>query len=462
MPRLEPSPLPLVHRLSGLCVLAVVACESEPPEDRPDASFQSDASGSVDGAEEPALDPCQVEIEPITMRHGARVEIEFGMEVMATMTQLEASAALEAEAREDAVSVWASYAASAESVTLERTGCNPLTVPIEVRPLEWSLLSSWTPGVDVGPPAREYGAWSIAQLGGRRGLFVVGGFHYFPQQFTPANDVWFYDLERRTWNELDDTGSPLTPGGRFAAGPEANSLLLLGGARIAADGSLETPRQLQIFRYGDGALHWEEAPFSSEGPGSYTGAFVRDAKRDRWLSVCGVDTNELGVHCAVAGYGVSSGWRAIETAGTPPPGRYGFHYAFDQENDRIVLVGGQSGGQGVYGDTWALELAENPPRWVQLFIEDAAVKRRNGAFAYDPKGHRLFLWGGTADGETAVPGLSILRLDRAKESWVHIDTPDSVPSRASGIAAYDEEAQRIVMGFGNARALYTDLYELSL
>ena len=147
-----------------------------------------------------------------------------------------------------------------------------------------------------------------------------------------------------------------------------------------------------------------------------------------------------------------------------PPGRYGFHYAYDEESDRIFVVGGQVGPDNlaIAGDAWALELSESPPRWVRLNEDDDAVRRRNGAFVLDPIGRRLILWGGTDDGATSKPGLSILRIDPGQERWDHVEMPAEIPARTSGLAIYDAANQRAIMGFGNSEAVYTDLYALSL
>ncbi len=407
-------------------------------------------------------DLCQLELPPLELRQGSRLDVDLDPQVMASLSRVSGTEGLETTLRETGLSIRVGYDRLDASLTIERDACEPLTLPVQISPLEWGLLASWDPAVDHGPPAREYGAWSLAHFGGRYGLFVIGGFHYRPRQFTPSNDVWFFDLEAKAWREVDSTGAPVTAGARLAEGPDRNTLLLFGGATLARDGSLDTPAGLRIFQFAESPTSWQDAPHSTESPGSYTGSLIRDTKRARWLSVCGADSVRLGVHCSVSEYTTEGGWGTVSVAGTPPPGRYGFHYALDEENDRVIIVAGQSAGRAVYGDTWALELGEDPPRWVQLFEEDPAVRRRNGAFAHDTTQNRLFVWGGTADGQTPVPGLSVLRLDRDQERWDHIETPDSVPPRASGFATYDREQDRLLMGFGNASALYTDLYSVSL
>ena len=64
--------------------------------------------------------------------------------------------------------------------------------------------------------------------------------------------------------------------------------------------------------------------------------------------------------------------------------------------------------------------------------QDPPIGRRNGAFALDPLGHRLLVWGGTADGATAFPGLYALDLDRGREAWHRVTTEGAPTVRAAG------------------------------
>jgi hypothetical protein len=321
---------------------------------------------------------------------------------------------------------------------------------VRLRPMRWSLVSRWEE--NAGPPAREYFAmWQDEER-----LFVFGGFHYKPKQFTPASDLWELDLKSATWRPLEASGNvPLAPGGRVARAG-AKSLYYFGGATIGEAG-METPPLLRSFDYEK--LAWTDAPNAGGAPGSYTGAFVHDAKRGRWLSVCGVDAS-IGLHCDVHAYTPDKGFAKLAVEGTRPSGRYGFHYALDAERDRLIIHAGQTGTGNLHmsGDTWALEL--EPLRWVKLAdTGDASPIRRNGAWALDEEGRRLFVWGGTSDGRTPVRGIQAFDLDQA--TWTSVETPEEVLPRASGMAVYDRANKRLLLGFGNAAKLYTDIWALS-
>jgi hypothetical protein len=340
------------------------------------------------------------------------------------------------------------------------------TASVDVQPLRWSSVAEWTGNEAEGVPGgREYFAWWLSPSAGEQALYMYGGFAFEPRQFTPRSDLYRFDRRSNVWSQVTQTGPLPAPGGRVAVGADG-AIHYFGGGLPTPDGSIDTQPAF---------LRWSASPagfeaLSAEGaPGSYTGSLLYDRPRDRWLSVCGVDTIALGLHCRVHAYTTAGGWREIEIAGDAPMGRYGFHYALDEETDRVILFGGQVGqsNAAIGGDTWALELApeSGEPTWVQLFEEVEGIsRRRNGAYALDPIGHRLFIWGGTPDGRNAVEGLDVLSLDRGTETWTHLDTPEGgPPARGSAQGLYDPTRREILWGFGNTAARrYTDLWSLAL
>jgi len=329
-------------------------------------------------------------------------------------------------------------------------------IPITLKALAWQKLA------EGGSPTREYGSFWLDPEGG---LVLFGGFQYEPKQFTPANDAWRFDFASNAWAQLTGTSLPTLPGGRVASIPGSRAVYFYGGAETAANGSLTTPPSLYRFDYDATTIAATAAPKMETAPGSYTGGLVYDSKRARWLSVCGLDP-AVGVHCDVHAYTPETGFELLEVAkGSKPRGRYGFHYAYDEETDRIVVFAGSdgSGPKDIAADTWALELGQTPPAWVSLSkSSEVAAPRRNGAFALDPVGHRMFVWGGTPDGRNSVAGLQALSLDRDSETWSHVATLEEPIARTSGFAVYDPARSRMLFGFGNGAAVYADLWALDL
>ena len=359
------------------------------------------------------------------------------------------------------VTIRAPYLSAADGEVAVRLGCGQ-TVPIELRPLAWTSVAEWSG--DEGPPGREYGGW-WTDTEGAGGLVVFGGFHYVPRQFTPANDAWRFDFASNTWSALAGTDLPMLQGGRVAPIPGERAVFYFGGAVPGEGGALaETPSSLYRFDYDERSVTATKVDGIGDAPGSYTGSLVYDSKRKRWLSVCGA--NLAGANCDVHAYTAGGSFEPVATSKPGPKGRWGFHYAYDEVTDRVIVFGGQTLGSGdaaIDGETWALDLAIEPAKWTRLFANGKGpMKRRNGAFALDPVGHRLFVWGGTPDGARTVENIQVLSLDRDAEAWTELEVPSKVPSRASAFGSWDPTHGRILFGFGNAGPVYTDLWALDV
>jgi hypothetical protein len=331
-------------------------------------------------------------------------------------------------------------------------------IDVSVRAIAWAPVAKWSGAKKEGPLGREYFAMWIDE-GDPDRLLLFGGFHYVPMQFTPAWDLWQYNLANNTWTEITPKNEPPHyPGGRAAPIPGSRSILYLGGL----DGN-NTPRSLVRFDYD--TITWSDMPGSANAPGSYTGSFVYDAPRKRWVSACGASNQEFS--CKPWQYTVGRGWERLAYAGTLPIKRTGFFYAYDEPNQRLIIFSGDTDGTSWMGKmdqkTYALELDKDPAEWVELLgPQDPPTGRRNGAYAYDPIGHRMFTWGGTPDGQSTLPGLYALDLDRGHEAWSKVDVPSPPPERTSGMGVYDAKRHRILFGFGNNPAPYEDLWALQL
>ncbi len=336
----------------------------------------------------------------------------------------------------------------------ERVGVQELT--LSTRAPKWSALSQWTDGTAGLPPNREYGnMW----LDGADRLLVYGGFHYRPMQFTASSDLWSFDLQSKTWTQLQSANTaPEFMGGRMVPLPGSRELLFLGGV----DRNFQPVNHLE--RFDPATLTWTAVQaMGAPAFGDYQPGVVFDSKRGRFLSVCG---QSVMPHCKVTALTVPSDgparWDPVAVAsGDQPAGRAGHFYAYDAQNDRVVIFAGMS--NGILGDTWSLELSEEPARWVKLADETPELKRRNGSFALDVANHRLIVWGGTPDGRSASPGVQFLDLDRGSEVWRTLEPEGGAPARASAMAVFDAAKGRFIGGFGNSSAGgFPDLWELKL
>lgn len=137
-------------------------------------------------------------------------------------------------------------------------------------------------------------------------------------------------------------------------------------------------------------------------------AFFRDPETDTYWSWGGLEgfapTARLLRMTLVDGV---ARWTVAETAEAPSP-RYGFFYAFDPERGHLTVFGGAQATAMAFDpaqDVWRLDLRSDPPTWTRLVEDTAAPGRRNGVFAFDPTGPRMWVFGGTADARTTEPGL---------------------------------------------------------
>lgn len=408
--------------------------------------------------------PCGGQV-PTTLRviEGGRISFPRVGELLAETPVIEG---MDATVTDDAVILIAPYGSGSREVSVVcSTGRAP--VQVQVEPLRWEPISDWEPDETGGAPGgREYFAWWLAP-GDERALYLYGGFSYEPRQFTPSSSLFRFDLRTSAWSSVALEGEGPAPGGRVATNSDG-VVHYFGGGVIRASGELETPPSFFALTAAGAGARFDARP--SEGaPGSYTGALVYDAPRARWLSVCGADSL-AGIHCRVHAFTEETGWQRVAVAeGERPAGRFGFHYVHDAATNRVVVFGGQvgSGNLDLDGETWALELApdgvsDGSVAWSRLETPPEISARRNGGYALDPEGHRMFVWGGTPDGRDSVPGMDVLSLERGRERWQHLEIEGAPPPRTSGQGLYDATDRRILWGMGNDDAIYTDLWSLEL
>jgi hypothetical protein len=426
-------------------------------------------------ADEPEPTSCQLAVaDPqATVAEGARSRLPLLM--AGDISDLSAESSLgEAKVVDGAVVTKTPYGSGGETLELTLSySCagetQQTTLSHSVRTIAWAALPSWTPGND-GPLGREYGTMWIDEANPDR-MLAWGGFHYQPEQFTPASEFWQYDLVAQSWSQLSPVNAPLRPGGGLALVGEQEAIYF--GGLIGND----TPFSIERIAYGTDAPVFSTIARAGDAGsiagdmqvGDYQPSLFYDAPRGRLVTACGVNV-VWGYHCRVRSIDMETGaMTELETAGGAPVGRNGHFWVHDPATERLIVFSGD-GGEGGWDcdckqDTWALELAEEPMRWVQLSDSELPpVGRRNGAFILDAEGHRMLVWGGTPDGKSTAPGLYALDLDRGEERWQLVQPAgESPPERTSGHAVYDAARQRMVVGFGNgAGGVHADLWTLSL
>ena len=304
------------------------------------------------------------------------------------------------------------------------------------RPVAWDA---------EGPDAREHGA--VIQLAGR--TFVFGGSGYEPQ-LRPLDDLWELDAERATWVRREALGD--VPGGggsrRVAGAVGANTALLFGGYDAAMAPNAE------LFRAeldGD-ALRFTRVDQRNAPAPRFLHAFVHDAAHQRYVLFGGVGEAVYGDLWTMQLEDGVAVWRAHELEDAPSP-RYGFAHGMDAALAQLVVFGGADERFGSVSprDTWTLHLEDDEPWW-ELLTEGTDFgtppERRNPCFTYDDANARLYVFGGTANGASVLPGIHVFDADPDVLEWTSVDTPEGVRDRASGMG-FVTPGGRVWLGFGN-------------
>lgn len=347
-----------------------------------------------------------------------------------------------------------------------------VSIDIEVKPVVWSSVPSWKPG-DTGPLEREHPrVWWDASSPDT--LWLWGGLVFVPKQFTPSYDLWKLDVPSGKWTKVawEKDGLALTTA-HVAPIPGGQKVLVYGGE--GPDNRQSSGDVYEIDTSKEKAT-WTKREKDKWLPGATTlGSLVYDAPRKRYLSVCGFQQEKFGydIHCRISVYTPDAPegqrWKQAAIDGTGPDGRYGFAYVHDKARERLLVFSGgrapvaSSDPVNAAQDAWWLDLTSQPMKWTRLAPSGVKVKgRRNGCFALDPEGKRLFLFGGTADARTAVPGLFALHLDDGAERWHQVQVTGEPVIRASCIGTYDEKRKQVLFGFGNAAGIYADFHGVQL
>ena len=120
---------------------------------------------------------------------------------------------------------------------------------------------------------------------------------------------------------------------------------------------------------------------------------------------------------AAAQDGSLAGWTLLADGTTGPGARWDHTLAADEASERLVLFGGRDGAGIPLGDTWLYDVEAET--WTA--VEGAGPSPRFGhAIAVDQEAHRLYLFGGQADGATFFD--DAWQLDLESGAWTAIDT----------------------------------------
>ena len=209
----------------------------------------------------------------------------------------------------------------------------------------------WT-GFATDPGTRVGAASAIAEVGDTHALVVFGG----ERGGAYLNDLWFFDIDEGTWEQVQTSGGSTPPARAYAAmvfDPGQQSLWLFGGG--GDGGFLDDTWK---FNAQTGALRWVAFPVQTARPSPRIGmSAAMDATNTNGVFFGGGNSGyDDGLYVLELNPG-SQFWFRPEVTGQTPPGRRFGQFAWDEDGGRFWLYGGLTA-ESVFGDFWTIPAAD--------------------------------------------------------------------------------------------------------
>ncbi len=319
-----------------------------------------------------------------------------------------------------------------------------LTPAAPPRLLAWTQVTPAT----AGPPGRFDHILALDLT--RNRLVVFGG-----RSAGSLGDTWIFDLGSRSWREVRTSPAPPARHGPTAVfDPQRRRVILFGGQSSAGFFN-------DVWAFDLERETWEEvAAFGDRPSPRYGLSAIFNTPRNRMLISHGFtfqgrfdDTWSLDL--------TGNAWTNLTPASGPRPLKRCLHEAvYDGGKDRMLLFGGCSSGAGPcpQGDLWAFD--PNTNAWTELKPSgEAPGARSNPALVYDSANRRTLLFGGLeAGGDTN----DLWSFDGVAQRWTKLSPQGPAPSpRHSHDIAIDAANRRVFLfGGTGASGLSNDLWEL--
>ena len=150
----------------------------------------------------------------------------------------------------------------------------------------------------------------------------------------------------------------------------------------------------------------------------------------------------------------------VEQPGIYPVARGYVSMAYDEESDRVIMFGGQTGNPGFpdnsNGATWTYDVSAN--QWTQMEPPSGPTRRGANALAYDTESDRIILFGGADYTWLHGPKDDTWAYDYNTNTWTELakGPADHLGPRM----AYDAESDRIILfgGYDMSGSVFTDTW----
>lgn len=285
----------------------------------------------------------------------------------------------------------------------------------------------WAPTTGV-PPSAPLGRWGAVLVHDtREGRLILHGGSHYPNG--DAADTWAFDLETRSWTELETTNPPSARFCHCASYlPETHELLIMNGRNDAGAvprGAFTLDLSTQVWSAVD-----------AEAPDGLVGCNTAyDPMRARVIVFGGSGPGAL----------VATTWSYEPTTRrftrlepeTRPPVRRDAMMVYDPLEDRVLLFGGQTGRTSHAQDLWSFD----GDTWTELPVAEAPRGRRWGSSGIDEQGTWL-IFGGT---DERVSFADLWRFDPASRSFTQLELEDPPSGRAGAAHSFVPELDALVV-----------------
>ena len=247
--------------------------------------------------------------------------------------------------------------------------------------------------------------------------FILFGGSTPPSGYSACNyqsDTWAYDLNTKTWNEMNPNYAPPAGQGAMAYDAESDRVVLF---------------------VGNLAVPWQSEPdVDLPGSGAHCIAYVDDPT-----------TLTPGDETWVYDYAKNE-WTRMETT-DGPSGLQSTRMVYNDAADRMILFGGWYVGEGpnkgASNETWVYDLNSNT--WTEMSPDVSPPGRKDHAMAYDAESDRVILWGGGGPNPIDVGG--VWAYDLNADTWEELELSD-MPRPIKGAAmVYDALNDRTLLYF---------------
>jgi hypothetical protein len=250
-------------------------------------------------------------------------------------------------------------------------------------------------------------------------------------------DTWEWDGAQ--WAARETQTAPPARGGHAMSYDRRRQRTLLFGGLSGAYVTLADTWEW------DGSA-WTERRVSNAPPPRERPALAYDENRQK-VVLFGGNLNYEGPRLNDTWEWDGESWTQLFPPQTPPA-RAGHSLAYDRDRARVVLFGGEAGGQNqddvIFGDVWEWDGAQ----WTERNVSEYLPSDNFGNTAYDARRDRLVMFGGFK--YAANPSYP---LDETWE-WDGVRwqqrTPKTVPpARTLPLLVFDESRQRVLMTGGS-------------